>query len=139
MTTLKLFVLSMVIFAFLDAIWIGYIMLNNYKKWFGSLANLNADGSFHINYVSAVGVYVLLAAGIVFFVLPRVAGASPLQIFLTGAFMGLIIYGVYDLTNSATLTRWPLNLILVDMAWGAFATGMTAYVASNLGKMFGWL
>lgn len=126
----------MVVFAFLDTIWLGYVMTSKYKEWFGPLARLNADGTFNINFAAAVLVYVLLGAAMVFFVLPRTAGLSPVSIFLVGAGMGLIIYGVYDLTNAATLTRWPLNLILADMAWGAFATGMTAYVVSHLGKMF---
>ncbi len=129
----------MVIFAFLDGIWIGYLMLNRYKEWIGSLASLNADGSFNINFIAAVLVYVCLAAGIVFFVLPRTSGLSTLGVFFTGAFLGLIIYGVYDLTNAATLSRWPLNLVLTDIAWGAFATGITSYVVTNLGKMFGWI
>lgn len=129
----------MVVFAFLDAIWIGYIMKSTYIRLMGPLANLNPDGSFNINFIAAVGVYVLLAAAMVFFVLPRATGLSPLMVFLTGALMGLIVYGVYDLTNAATLTRWPLDLILVDVAWGAFATGTTAYVVSSLAKMFHWM
>ncbi len=136
MTTVKLFILSIVVCAFLDAIWLGYVMTNRYKEWFGTLARLNPDGSLNINFIAAILVYVLLAAGMVFFVLPRTVGLSSLSVFLFGALMGLIVYGVYDLTNAATLTRWPLSLILADMAWGTFATGMTAYVVSNLGRMF---
>jgi uncharacterized membrane protein len=30
-----------------------------------------------------------------------------------------VAFGVYDLTNYATLDRWPLALTVVDMAWGA--------------------
>ncbi len=129
----------MVVFAFLDYIWLGYIMQNAYKGWLGTLARLNPDGSLNINFIAAVGVYILLAAAIVFFVLPLVANGGIAKIFLTGALMGLIIYGVYDLTNAATLVRWPLNLILADMAWGAVATGITALVVTNIGKMFSWL
>ncbi len=128
----------MVIFAFLDYLWIGYVMQNTYKAWFGSLARLNPDGSFNINYLAAVGVYILLAAAIVYFVLP-LSGGSALKTVLLGSLMGLIIYGVYDLTNAATLVRWPLSFIAADIAWGTFATGVTAYVVNNLGKMFGWL
>ncbi len=129
----------MAVFAFLDFIWLGYVMSAKYKEWFGPLARLNADGSLNVNFVAAVFVYVLLAAAIVFFVLPRTAGHGQGQVFLYGALMGLIIYGVYDLTNAATLARWPLALILADTAWGTFATGMTAYVVSYLSKMFSWL
>ncbi len=140
MTTAKLFVLSMVVFAFLDAIWLGYVMTSRYKEWLGPLARLNADGSFNINFIAAVGVYILLASAIVFFVLPVLGSSSgAAKIFFYGALMGLIIYGVYDLTNAATLTRWPISLIVADMAWGALATGMTALVVTNLGKMFSWI
>ncbi len=139
MTTAKLFVLAMVVFAFLQSMWLGYIMSNRYNEWLGPLARLNADGSFNVNFVAAVGVYILLAAAVVFFVLPRTVGGGPLMIFMFGALMGLIIYGVYDLTNAAMLTHWPLNLILADVAWGALATGLTALVVTNLGKMFHWL
>jgi uncharacterized membrane protein len=131
MSSAKLFALSMVIFAFLDSIWIGQIMANRYK--------LNADGSSNINFMAAVGVYALLAAAIVFFVLPRSGGKQPHTVFLFGALMGCIIYGVYDLTNAATLSEWPLSLILADMAWGTIATGLTALVVTNLGKMFRWV
>lgn len=139
MTTAKLFVLAMVVFAFLDTVWLGYVMSSRYKEWFGTLARLNPDGSFNINFIAAIGVYVLLAAAIVFFVLPVVGSGGAAKVFLYGALMGLIMYGVYDLTNAATLARWPLNLILVDMAWGTFATGLTALVVTNLGKMFNWI
>ena len=139
MTSLKLFFLSVVVFAFLDAIWLGYVMSSRYKAWLGPLARHNPDGSLNINFAAAICVYLLLAAAMVFFVLPRTAGLPPLSIFLIGAFMGLIIYGVYDFTNAATLSRWPLSLILADVAWSAFATGVTAYAVTHLGKMFGWL
>ncbi len=139
MKTAKLTFLAMVVFAFLDSVWLGYIMSDRYKEWFGALARLNPDGSFNINFVAAIGVYILLAVAIVFFVLPRTTGGGPLKVVLFGAFMGLVIYGVYDLSNAATLVSWPLNLILADMAWGAIATGLTALVVTNLGKMFQWL
>jgi uncharacterized membrane protein len=139
MTTAKLLLLAMVVFAFLDAVWLGYVMTSKYKEWFGPLARLNADGSFNINFVAAVGVYILLAVAIVFFVLPVVAQGGPAKVFAYGALMGLIVYGVYDLTNAATLIRWPLTLIIADVAWGTIATGLTALVTTNLGKMFHWL
>ncbi len=139
MKNAKLFVLAMVVFAFLDSIWLGYVVSNLYADWLGPLARLNADGSFNINFVAAIGVYILLAASIVFFVIPRAAGGEPLKVFAFGALMGLIIYGVYDLTNAATLTSWPLVLIIADVAWGTIATALTALVVTNLGKMFRWI
>ena len=45
---------------------------------------------------------------------------------LLGAVFGLCAYGTYDLTNLATLQRWPLRLAIVDMAWGTLLTATTA-------------
>ena len=46
-----------------------------------------------------------------------------------GALFGLVAYATYDLTNQATLKVWSTQLTLMDMAWGAFVTG----VASSVG------
>jgi uncharacterized membrane protein len=138
MNTLKVFITSMALFAFLDAIWIGYVMSNQYREWIGTLARLNADGSWNINFVAAVGVYILLAAAIVLFLVPRVTGLSLPMVFVYGLALGAITYGIYDLTNAATLIRWPLALILGDVAWGAFVTGVVSVVTVHLARMFGW-
>lgn len=43
---------------------------------------------------------------------------------LRGAVTGLLAYGLYDLTNYATLTRYTLEMTVTDIAWGTtlFAT-----------------
>nr|MBP6866508.1 DUF2177 family protein [Candidatus Paceibacterota bacterium] len=42
----------------------------------------------------------------------------------------------YDLTNQATLKSWPTVVTVVDMAWGAALTGVTAVIAFYLTKYF---
>lgn len=46
--------------------------------------------------------------------------------------LGFGIYGIYELTNYATLTNWPLKLVIMDTLWGgiifASATCMIRYV-----------
>lgn len=54
--------------------------------------------------------------------------------FALGAILGLAAYGAYDLVNQATLRDWPLAVTLVDMAYGALATGVTAAVALTVAK-----
>jgi uncharacterized membrane protein len=48
---------------------------------------------------------------------------------LRGGFLGLVAYATYDLTNLATLDRWPLLVTAVDMAWGATLAALTTLVA----------
>ena len=44
----------------------------------------------------------------------------------TGALLGAVSYATYELTNMATLSGWPVTLVVVDVLWGAFATGAAA-------------
>ncbi len=116
----------------IDAVWL-YSMSGVYKKWIGHLM----APSFSL--IPALFFYPLYAAGIVFFVVvPALrTESSLLSVFVTGAFLGLLAYGAYDLTNHATLRNWPLVLTIVDILWGAFVTGIVSFVAVYLGRTFG--
>jgi uncharacterized membrane protein len=46
-----------------------------------------------------------------------------------GALFGFIAYATYDLSNLATLRNWPVSLALIDMAWGAVLSGVSAGAA----------
>jgi uncharacterized membrane protein len=72
----------------------------------------------------AAAVYVLLAIGIALFVVPRSSTMG--QAAAYGLAFGLIVYGVYDLTNYATVEKWPAMLVLVDVAWGSLACAAAA-------------
>ena len=47
-----------------------------------------------------------------------------------GAALGALVYGVYDLTNHATLAKYPLEFALRDWVWGTFLFAVTAAAAS---------
>lgn len=101
----------------LDALWLGWLMNGFYKAQLGTLARRSGD-SFAPIWPPAIILYVLVVVAIAVFVLPRAAGAPLWQAALWGAFFGVVAFGVYDLTNYATLDNWPLLLTMVDMAWG---------------------
>lgn len=46
-----------------------------------------------------------------------------------GAALGFAMYGVYDLTNYATLKDYPLHFVATDMAWGTYLFAVTAAAA----------
>ena len=50
-------------------------------------------------------------------------------VFLNGFVFGFVAYGTYNLTNMATLTGWSVNVVIVDMLWGGFLTGVSATLA----------
>ena len=65
----------------------------------------------------------LYPVGLLYFaVLPQSQDAGLAQSLLRGALFGLFAYGTYDLSNLATLKGWPVQVAVVDIAWGMLAS-----------------
>jgi uncharacterized membrane protein len=112
-------------FAVLDSVWLK----STSKFYRRNLGHLLADKP-HLGY--AVVFYVLYIIGIVFFALrPALDGGSWLTALGYGAALGTFAYATYDLTNAATLKKWPLGIVVVDILWGAVLTGLATVI--------GWL
>ena len=62
------------------------------------------------------------------FALPRATAGVLWTSTAWGGLFGLIGYGIYDLTNYATLTNYTLRMTAVDMAWGCVLSAATATV-----------
>lgn len=112
------------VFVIIDAIWLTTIANKFYKKQIGGL--LLAKPKFG----PAAIFYALYVLAIVVFVLnPALTAKSPGFVLGHGALLGLTMYATYDLTNLATLKKWPVKLTLVDLAWGIFVTTIVSSVA----------
>jgi uncharacterized membrane protein len=134
--TIKLYLLVLVIFLAIDLTWLGVLMAKFYKAELGPLARRSGEAMAPV-WWAAFLVYVLIPLGIVLFVLPRVSPESLAASALGWGFVyGIILYGVYDLTNYSLIDRWPWRMTLVDMAWGGFICAVTSYVAAMLDR---WL
>ena len=121
--TIKLAAVGAVAFMVLDGVWLGLVMKHFYREQMAPIARL-ADGGIAPNWPAAFVVYMLLGVGIALFVIPRALTVSSAAAF--GAVFGLVVYGVYDFTNYATLRQWPFALTLADTAWGALASAAAA-------------
>ena len=114
------YVASAVVFLVADFFWLTR-MIGFYRN---SLGDLLADKP---NLIAAGALYSIYFIGIVVFaVLPSVKSGGWLSAFLLGALLGLVSFSTYDLTNLATLSRWPLNVVIVDMIWGTFITALAS-------------
>jgi uncharacterized membrane protein len=109
----------------LDAIWLGWIAIDFYRRELGALMTDS------VRVVPAALYYVGYPAVIVFLALtPRPATLRVAA--LRSAVLGLAAFGVYDLTNLSTLRGYTVLMTVVDMAWGTFASavgGGAAYAA----------
>lgn len=123
MSYLKLYFVSIVVFFVIDIVWLGLISKNLYATYLGHLM------APKVNWAAAIIFYALFIAGLVFFVIePSLAKHSLRYAILAGAFFGLICYATYDLTNLATLKDWPLNITLIDLAWGTVLNSAVATI-----------
>ena len=114
---------SILAFIVLDGIWLGVIMKEFYVRQLLPIAR-TTDGSFAPLWTVASLVYVLLGAGVAVFVVPRASSATTAAGF--GALFGLVVYGVYDLTNYSTLAQWPAIVTVADIVWGSAACAAVA-------------
>jgi uncharacterized membrane protein len=112
------FIVVLIIILIIDFLWLGLIAKNFYAKELGSLMKKN------IVWVVAILVYILLALGILVFVLKNNLTLN--QTIGLGALFGLIVYSVYDLTNYSVLAKYSLKLTIIDIIWGTFLCGATS-------------
>jgi uncharacterized membrane protein len=80
-----------------------------------------------IRWVPAALVYLLMIIAVWFFAVAP--STSWMEAAGRGALIGLVMYGLYDLTNYATLAAYPLHYVLRDMAWGMVLCATTAAAA----------
>lgn len=131
MGPVRSFAVALVSILVLDGLWLGVVMSGFYRTALGPIARKASDGSLAPLWHVAFPVYVLLALGQIWFVTPRVAGGAAGTAALWGGLFGLIVYGVYDLTNWSVLKDYGATVALVDIAWGTFACASVAVILSR--------
>ena len=108
-------------FIVLDSI---YFTVNNtfLKKTIQSVQK----SSIKINYIGVFLTYVFMVAMEYYFIIMQ--NRTVIDAFL----LGIGIYGIYELTNFATLVNWPFSMVIMDTIWGgilfASATCVIRYV-----------
>ena len=132
MIALKHFFVAFVSFIVLDFLWFGFVVNEFNQRHLAEIGRIE-NGKFQILYAPAVATYVLMALAVAIFLAPRVSPDAPLwQAFLWGALMGLIVYGVFDMTNLAILKNYSLQFALADMAWGSFVFGVISVLVRKI-------
>ena len=87
----------------------------------------NIQGSpMKVRRYSAAVAYFLLTLGVTHFII------IPNKSILEASFLGLVIYGVYDFTNHATINKYTLKMSIQDSIWGATLCGLTTAISKKL-------
>ena len=108
----------------IDALWLGVVARDLYQQGMGSLMAAQprwaAAAAFYLAYPLGLVVFAVKPA------LETGRAGSLGRALLLGGLLGLFAYGTYDLTNLAVVQDWPLGLTFIDLAWGTFASAVSA-------------
>ena len=118
---LKLYLIAAISFSVIDFVWLGFVAKKLYRRY---LAEHLSDKP---NMMAAAAFYLLFLVGLlVFVIVPAHDHHDALWAVGYGSLFGLFTYITYDLTNLATLKNWPVNLTLIDIAWGSALSAAVA-------------
>ena len=115
---IKTFFIALLFFFIIDVFWIYFVATPMYKQEVGSLMELKVP--------PALIFYVVFLLGLIFFVINPNQNNTLYNVFLIGAFFGLVTYGTYDLTVYASMNIFSLKLVIADILWGMFLSGSVA-------------
>lgn len=121
---MKAFLVAALVFSAMDALWLGLVATKFYKTHIGFIM---ADKP---NWIAAVLFYTIFLIGLVVFVINPADSAT--KALALGALFGLVTYATYDLTNQATLAKWPVIVTVVDLMWGVVIAGTTAFITKTI-------
>lgn len=129
MNILLTYGISTIVFFAIDMLWLGLIAKSLYRN------KLSHIISQDVVWPAAILFYLIYIAGIVYFAINPALKAGSWQLaLLNGALLGGLCYATYDLTNMATIAKWPIEIVVIDILWGIFLTGtvsVVTYFASN--------
>ena len=115
---IKTFFIALLFFCIIDVFWIYFVATPMYTKEVASLMQLKIP--------PAILFYIIFLLGLIFFVINPNHGNTLLNVFMIGAFYGLVTYGTYDLTVYATMNIFSLKLVVADILWGMILSGSVA-------------
>lgn len=92
------------------------------------------DPNEKINWIYAITTWLLIIISIQLLVLSHPDNNSS-KVFINGVFLGLAMYGVYNLTSASLYpSKWSNLIILGDTIWGMSLTGIVSLILYEISK-----
>lgn len=126
-----LYLTTAAVFLVFDAVMLKTVMNPLFKEHVGDWL-LN-----DIRLLPAIVFYLFYVGGVLWFVsLPALRAGVPVSALINGAIIGAMAYGTFEFTSYAILRDWSLQMVVVDVAWGAVLTGFSAWIGVTLTRAF---
>lgn len=139
----KIYILILFLFLVIDLPVILWLNKDMYSNMLNKI-NGNAVGNTTNMIIGGIIAYILLALAIYYFiVMPSIETSKETDstesyyynIILKGCILGLVIYGVYDGTNLATINNFGIKEAVADMIWGTFLFGLISVLSIKISTL----
>ena len=114
------YVATGLVFLALDGGWLALVGPALYRPEIGVLL------AQKIQAPPAVLFYLIYVAGLVYFAVAPGLERGWKKAAVSGAVLGLVAYGAYDLTCQAVMKTWSTKVSVADMGWGMAASAVAA-------------
>lgn len=127
----SIFFITYIVFEFV------YLSLTSdlYKRHFAAIQNKSVSAVQFNMLPWGIVCYIVLLVVIWFFVISSQLQQKTIvvyRVFVSASLLALAIYGVYNLTNLATLGNYSWKVALQDVAWGLFVINTTCLITLYL-------
>jgi uncharacterized membrane protein len=109
--------ISAIVFVVLDSLYLNLI-----KDYFSNQIKLVQGSPIKINFLAILLCYIFLIFGINYFII------KPNRSIQDAFLLGLVIYGVYETTNKALLSKWDWTTVIIDTLWGGILFALTTFI-----------
>jgi uncharacterized membrane protein len=116
-----LYLATLIVIVPIDFLFLGTVAKGFFTSQVGDMLG-------QVRLAPAILFYLLYIVGILVFVSGS-PGATWRSTLLYGGLFGLFCYATFELTSMSLLRHWTWPVVIVDVAWGTFVTG----VSSTLG------
>ena len=118
---LKTFITISIVLLILD-----YIYISIFSKHFKNQIYKVQKSPLKMNIYTTVLCYILLVFGLYYFIISKNRTVN--EAFL----LGLLVYGVYELTTVSLLKDWEYKTVIIDTIWGAILFATTTHIVYKL-------
>lgn len=101
---------------------IDYVYLSTISKFFKKTIYEIQKSPINLKLIPTILCYIFLIFALQYFIICKKGN-------IVDAFiLGICIYGVFELTNYATIDKWPLQLVVMDTLWGGILFSLTTFI-----------
>ena len=121
------YIIFLIVYLIIDIFWVV-----GARKLHSNTVELVQNAPISINFIPVI-LYYLIAPLSYVFIVKRYSKSTSEALGLA-AWIGLLMFGAFDLTNKAIFKNYPWSYTIMDMTWGVISMTIATFVCLKLKK-----